>query len=365
MSRRKIIVTVAVAAMLVLAGCSTGTGGLDDTTTEEPTTVETTTVETTTAEDGFAYPSGLSEEGITNPNELASGYQDAVLATSFEGELSIEAYMGGESRARTNDIQYDGQSALAVRDRGELEKLYATSDGEFTYTMYGEADKANYAKYDRDMDRALEEYVGDRSIVVVVLNSATLSFEGIESHNGEEVAHYTIDSVSGDWVQSLESVHGVSSVDSIDGDIYIDSDGVVHSMEYTITGPEHEVSTSFELSHVGDTTVEEPSWLSEAQENGLYLTNFQSHDGYISFEVASGSIESGTMAIVDTRDARYPPADIEQTINESSTVYMTVQDGSLTVTTNDPGSGELDTGQQFISMFGDGEIVYQTGVNLQ
>ncbi len=252
---RKQIAAVAVAALLVFAGCSAGgTGGA------------TTAPETTAAGDDPVYDSPLDAQTVAQTHESVvrdagtftlvstsnqtQGGQSFGVESSTAVDLASGAYFSRQE-ARGQTVEQFGFG------NGTAFQRVSTGSGQTQYMIPQQAPNTSQLAGSQ-----LESFVG------------TFSF----SHTGTETVDGTDTHVyEADGVEDLnQSAPGFASLDtenvtSMSAQVYVTSDGLVKQFGYSMTlstsNGEASVSTEQQYVDVGSTTVSEPAWLDEARAN--------------------------------------------------------------------------------------------------
>jgi hypothetical protein len=258
------IAAIAVASLLIFAGCSAGGDG-GATTTPAP---ETTTVpgDTTTApDDGPIYESPLDAATVAQNHEAA--VRDA---GTFTLESTSNQSQGDQSFSVTSSIAADrstGEYRSEQNASSRLVETYGYGNG----TAYQRLEFSGETQYvvPRQTPNASQLATGDiRSFV----NAFEFEHVGSESVDGTPTDVYE---ASG--FESLnQSAPGFGDLDeenvtSIDARVYVTDDGLVKQFEYGLTVDTEQGDASIAVQQryvgVGSTTVEAPPWLDEAREN--------------------------------------------------------------------------------------------------
>jgi hypothetical protein len=262
---RKQIATIAVAALLVFAGCSAGGDGAATTTAPEPTGDAPTT--TTAGSGGDAvYESPL--DAATVADNHASLVRDAntftLVSTSNQSQgpqtITVESSIAANLES--------GEYYSVQNASGQTVEVYSYGNGTaYQRTSFGSGDTS----YSTPRQTTNTSQLAGTQVESFV-NAFTFSHAGTESVDGAEAHVYE---ASG--VETLnESAPGFSGLDtenvtSIDAHVYITDDGLVKQFEYSLAvdtqNGEASISVRQQYVDVGSTTVEAPAWLDEAREN--------------------------------------------------------------------------------------------------
>lgn len=245
--RRKLIMVLAVGCLVALAGCS---GAFMD---DKPTLEDT------------SYPDGVSDTG-TNVSALAESHSDGLENQSFT--LRIELNQNGSERNESATVRAavgadrDRVNATVVQDEGgqstylTAEKRYVRSvtDGETSYRVSDRSpEAAQFVTATYSGATYLESFAGGVN--------ANFTPTGVTVENGTTLIELAAD---GSNVSTSDA-----EVTDYEATMLVDEQGVVHQFDVSVQteseNGERSISLSMTLSDVGETTVEEPSWLDEAQ----------------------------------------------------------------------------------------------------
>lgn len=245
--RHSALQLLAICSLVALAGCTGGLPGGD-----EPTL------------DDVSYPDGVSENG-TNVSALSTAHGEALANESFG--LTVDASVNAS--AINQSIRIDA-AVGADRDNvradtnagGQRTSIYLTPE-----TRYSRTETDDGATYDaRDRAHASMQFVPASYSGANYLDQ----FAGMANATPTDVRE-----VNGTTLIVLEA-DGSTATDNesanlvdYDATLLVDEQGVVHSMTVELAaasgGQRSTTRFSMEIYDVGETTVEEPSWLDEAR----------------------------------------------------------------------------------------------------
>lgn len=261
---RKQIAAIAVAALLVFAGCSAGGDG--GATTAPGTDAPTDGTTTESGSDGGApvYESPLDATTVAQNHDtvLRDAGTFTLVSTSNQSQ-------GGQSLGVTSSV-------AANVDSGEVYSEQNANDRVVEVYSYG-----NGTAYQR-----LELSSGETQYTVPPQppNASQIAGGQLQSfvsafaldHAGSE----TVDGASTDVYEAsgVEDVNesafpqlDVENVSSADASVYVTEDGLVKQFGYSLTvateNGEATIAVQQQYTEVGSTTVEQPPWLDEAREN--------------------------------------------------------------------------------------------------
>lgn len=254
---------VLVVVLAFLAGCSAlGTPG--DTQTVTPAPVP----ESTETTDRSPLPPGVTGNGVTDPEALAQAHVSAVKGLSYtwhDRVVVLRVNSGGDSEIRQrahvqNETRFDYWTNRREADRDSAFSYlgtfseYADSSGRYTRS----AERGDLI-YEQVPHRTARQRIGQRARSSIVqylsVENATVAVTVVDGSRHYEITADDYSLPSG-WVVQNYTVTAVVS-----------PDGLVRSLNasYERTrGRERQwISYSFRYSAIGNTTVEEPAWVSQ------------------------------------------------------------------------------------------------------
>jgi len=276
---RQSLLVLAVAAMLVLAGCS-GTGGSDPEASagEAPGATET--------------PADQPEATISDPTELSGVSEDDVNATalfvSHARTLANESSYATSDTYRIEERGSDNESVTTKRlrsSRSQQRSLYAIdrrsavgegtrTDNRTTYwlvedgsaTVYNRYESDGSVSYETDDDpyRNFTTFYRQSSVYdqTTLLFNFELSYDGTVDRDGRTLFRFTADSFA-------EGSSFVGNATDPSATVLVDGNGIVRSAEWNVDvtrdGRSVTITYSYQVDDVGDTSVEEPDWLDDAR----------------------------------------------------------------------------------------------------
>jgi hypothetical protein len=260
---RKQIAAIAVASLLIFAGCSTGGDG--GTTTAAPETTTAPGDTTTETDDGPIYDSPLDAATVADNHE--SAIRDA---GTFTLESTSNQSQGDQSFSVTSSVAADVSTGEYFSEQNASNRLVQTY-GYGNGTAYQRVQFSGETQYmiPQQSPNASQLASGDLKSFV---NAFEFEHAGTESVDGTTTHVYE---ASG--FESLnQSAPGFGDLDeenvtSIDARVYVTGDGLVKQFEYglTVDTEQGEASIAIEQRYVevGSTNVEQPPWLDDAREN--------------------------------------------------------------------------------------------------
>jgi hypothetical protein len=260
---RKQIAAIAVASLLIFAGCSAGGDG--GTTTAAPETTTAPGDTTPETDDEPIYESPLDAATVADNHE--SAISDA---GTFTLESTSNQSQGDQSFSVTSSVAADLSSGEYFSEQNASNRLVQTY-GYGNGTAYQRLQFSGETQYmiPQQSPNASQLASGDLKSFV---NAFEFEHAGTESVDGTTTHVYE---ASG--FESLnQSAPGFGDLDeenvtSIDARVYVTGDGLVKQFEYglTVDTEQGEASIAIEQRYVevGSTNVEQPPWLDDAREN--------------------------------------------------------------------------------------------------
>ncbi len=221
---------------------------------------------------------------------IETGHFETLSTESFTASLSfrLSTVRDGENRSvfvnRTVAVDRTDDRALAtgalVRANGAaLETTTYTANGTTaerrvlstpnrTATEY----RSDTAPYDGAVRPVNASSVLDRSLVQSLGSDVDWTFAGTETVDGDRVSRFeasgrNVTGFAADEAVAANVTEG-ESIDAVSASVLVDERGVVRSFRYSLAterdGRPFSVTLTLSVSGVGETTVEEPDWLSKA-----------------------------------------------------------------------------------------------------
>jgi hypothetical protein len=252
MSGRRYAAVVAVAAMLVLAGCGAGGGG-DGSSGDGGGPTATATVTPTPTPETVEYPAGLSEDGFENATLFLERHRGA-LTSGPSYAVRMDVTVGSETQTLRASTDPETERIRSQTERnGDLDYDIYYADGT-QYVRQVNDGSGTYGTTDATFRSAAEGLNGGQFLTTVVL--LNLSATGVTTENGQTVVTYEI-------LGPRSTSEGIAEAD---GTVRVNAEGRLVAFEYDLVSTEgREVSVTWERTGVGETTVEEPDWLEQAQ----------------------------------------------------------------------------------------------------
>jgi hypothetical protein len=285
---RPVAAPLALAAMLVLAGCNIGTGGgPDETPTLTPAPIpdgERAAAADTSGPggprlvDGRRLAPGLRTGGVADPFALASAHHDRLSGRSFTRADSRTVVDGnGTLRATRTDIAVARGGTPFLLTRSSVSAPRYDVDAPYSDTMlYHDGDAAFYrlvaadnVTYGADAGAAPAEVEADRTGRDAVLGLlTTFRWEVTRLNIGDE-RRYRLESTAVVAPDALDDAYLLTAPRDAEVRMLVGPDGRVYRyrLEYETTydGRRAGVTETARWSDVGTTTVDPPGWLDRAR----------------------------------------------------------------------------------------------------
>lgn len=266
---RRVGLTVAVALLVTLAGCSgLGLGG-DGTGPGDGTG----------AGDGYGV-SGDELEGTTLADSTAAGVESAGTYTTEQSSTVVGSQQGTEfitEATTTTRVDFDAgqgfresQQTQTSGNRSQEVASAVYTDGDTSYRQRMAGGNVTYDTQEGESTglggvRPVNVTAFDQNYAPII-DGMAWEQDGTEQTDGTTVTAYTATGVEN---QSQLGLGQDTTIDGVSGSLLVDGDGIIRgiSLDYDIESGESTTSLDAEitLTDVGSTDVEEPEWLSEAQ----------------------------------------------------------------------------------------------------
>lgn len=254
---------VALAALLLLAGCSLGGPGTDESpggTAESPAT------------GSFTYPAGFDADGVTNRTAATRGHREQLLASSGfavtydanvtePGNTTTVSYAqavetGSEEVHWRMNVSSGGQTGSRAQ--------YYANDTVYSRTNAVGSDAPRYGNQSNEY--ALGPFTGLDFVRPALVDVSYGSSEET-THDGTPAVVYSdasIESTTGLFGQGTDP----ANVSEFSATLVVGDDGIVRELRYSATvtndGTARTVEVTVTVTDVGETTVSRPAWVSEA-----------------------------------------------------------------------------------------------------
>ncbi len=239
--------SIAVVAVLVLAGCA-GLGG-------GPATIDPAEA---------AYPDGFGMDGITNASTAVQGHA-ATLDSPYRVEFRLvqsgargTVTTRGTIRARPGDEQALTRLNQSSGSSAQELRIYQADGGVYVYR----GTEQTYA-YESEEGAFQRPVYADRRTFVGMLDALSLEATTIRTVDGTQVIEYSVTDVESRRI-------GANTTDA-SGTVTVAETGQIRSMDLSFTqslsGVERETSFEYTVTPGANVTVERPDWIDMATTN--------------------------------------------------------------------------------------------------
>lgn len=277
-------VVVALALLLVSAGCLGGGGGDDAAVSGGDGASSSGGSDGGQSDDSG---DGASSSGDSGADDGELELTDAEQALRDAGSFTVVwTYSGVDERGVETDVtqefyvNLDEERSLTTisstqngqSDGGSMQQFFV--DG-VTYVRSGPADSPTYFSYEQQTSDPLATAIAFSQARAYGAND-DLSFEGSETYDGVSVERYELSEASSQLVQA-GSAAGAGSpgagdmrITDFHYTVLVDEDGLSRYESWSFEGETEDGQTisgqwEYSLTDVGSTTVDDPEWFAEAQ----------------------------------------------------------------------------------------------------
>lgn len=252
---RNVLAVVAVASLLLLAGCSGSSGGGTTSPAGEVTDPDSAAV---------GQPVGTSDAGIENASALVAATGQRLAETDYAVRFGLRQESGSQQLNVTQRIRSsldDERRRYRFDSSGETNVAFvadgtryiqATSDGETTYTS------RELGQPFADV-HAVEMLDGAESLGGI-LRSGTFERAGTVKRDGRTLVRFDLTAFEG-------AGEGTTVVEA-NATVLVGADGVVYSAARHVVLEEDGTTTRFDqtfrIEALGDVSVERPEWVDQA-----------------------------------------------------------------------------------------------------
>lgn len=318
---RKHILSVSLAVLVLLSGCS---GVLPGGETETPTTTNST------PEDGETLPPGVTSSGVQDWNALLQSHSTTLQSTSFSMEMSSEVTQQNETSSQSTSASYQADPQKAVQHQSsngiEIDSyLDTTVNQNESFTRYASENETIYKKSPAS---SLSQLTRARTIGQL----ATLyNFEV----QGSGDTHQLVSTGVKNQTQLNQAIG--AEVSSSELRLTVTDDGVIKEMQYDVeTSSGATLALDLTFSDIGSTTVSEPAWFSEAQNNYIDAQLSVSDNGeYLVLDYNQGvTIDEGSRVFLMSSTLRQGTTNT--TLEPGNTYYVQPNEGNIQITSEPP-----------------------------
>lgn len=253
--------SVLVVLLLLTAGCN---GGSPNTTAPPSTTTPggTTTPTGTTTTPGDAFPEGYSQSGITgDAATLIDGHYATLNDTSYTADYLVNRQ--GQAEQGTYRVDHAAGAAYArqVPSGQPAVEAYTATRGETVYQTTLRPGNVSYQQ--GSLSFAAFHSRSRPALAIQSFEFVNWTYDGTTTENGTELLVYTVTGIDTSERANIDPAR----ISNLSGRMAVTRDGRIVEFRWSATVDDgSSVVYEYSLSEVGGTTVSEPGWLSEAQE---------------------------------------------------------------------------------------------------
>lgn len=257
---------VALAALLLLAGCSLGGSGGPGTDQSPGGTADSP------AAGSFTYPAGFDADGVTNDTAATRGHRETLLASSGfavtydasvtePGNTTTVTYV---QSVETGSEEVHWRMNVSSGDRAGSRAQYYANDTVYSRTNSVGSDSPTYGN--RSHEYALGSFTGLDFVRPALVDVSYGSSEETTRAGVPAVVYSdaSVESTAGLFGQGTDP----ANVSEFSSTLVVGDDGIVRELRYSATvtngGTDRTVEVTVTVTDVGETTVSRPSWVSEA-----------------------------------------------------------------------------------------------------
>jgi hypothetical protein len=280
---RRVLIALALASMIVVAGCSSGPSGTDTMTTTAPDDgTDTPGDDTDTPGDGDdtatpdegtetatppsdGAPPGVNADGSVNTSALQAAHYTVLQGSSFRADVTEEGgpdpitftLYNGTSAARLDIEQAAGDGTLELYLSENVITSFNGSESPPKTYSYGSTSEQFGAVFAYAILFRL--YPGQQ------LDVGTFEEDGTVTRDGEELTRLSATGVNETAVEEGQFGADNATLTDMSGELLVRSDGLVRETSLDLSFDDGRSQTlSFALSGLDDTTADEPDWIDEA-----------------------------------------------------------------------------------------------------
>ena len=264
---RQVVVTTAVAAVVLLAGCSMLLGG-DGATPAPSPTPEATPTDTPTPVplEEREFPDGYGPDGVENAETAAGTHVETMTGyDSYRFRFDVRVSSGnGTDDAFVYLTSVDGENgkALELRDDGEVTR-YQYYEDDRVYVRVVSGDEEAYNATDQQFGRA--RLAGNQFLDPLLEYVEYGEAELVSTDNGT-VYRYTSERVTEPGT-ILSADISEAEIRSFEVELLVHEDGYIRGAKYVVVTEDGSgLEAVATVDSIGEVTVTRPDWYDEAAE---------------------------------------------------------------------------------------------------
>lgn len=333
---RRVLAALGLAVLLTTAGCSAlPFGGNDNPLSDENPGVDT----------DVEYPPGVTDAGVENQSDLLSVHHNRLSAEgSFTLEHSQTVSEGDEVvQTQSRELKLNNRSALVVTQQDGETTERAWSNGSQTVqevSVQTEDGEKKTRPVVREGAFNVGPYMSERAVSSVVVGF-DYQTKATEELRGQTVFKLTSTSTADENV--LKDTYRASAIRNASSTLWVNSQGQILKMDVTVdmldqNGQRVTVEDTYTVKNVGETTVGEPDWVTQAREDATKFSGELSDDQqYLEITHEGGEPLDGALLQVYVADNQLRTT-TDLTISEGDTLYAYVtEEGDFMLKKTPPG----------------------------
>lgn len=337
---RRALAALGLAVLLTTAGCSAlPVGGNDNPLGDDGTT------DGPASEADAKYPPGVTDNGIENASDLLSVHHNRLGAEgSFTLDFSQTVTQDGEVVSnRSRDVKMNNQTAMAIvmQDGETTERTWSNGSQTVQELSVKLEDGSTETRASvRPGAFGVRRYMSERSVSTVI-TAMEYENEGTETLRGKTVFKLNSTGISDKNI--LEDAYSAAAIRNADATVWVTPKGQILKMDVSVDmldqdGQRTTVDNTYEIKNVGQTSVNEPNWVTEARSDATKLNGeLSENQRYLKITHEGGQpIEDGLLQVYVSGNQLRETTDL--TISEGDTVYAYVtEEGQFMLTATPPG----------------------------
>jgi flagellin FlaA/flagellin FlaB len=262
-SRQSVAITIVIAALVAVAGCTSGMLEDPSGTNEDPSGTDSSTNKTL---DDLSLPDGTSEEAVENGSALAAAHTSALSETGYTVEVTALLSSGQESENSTYVVRRDTETGelyqrVVQESGGDEQRRFAYANATATYEKRG----TDSPSYDVNRDTTSDDQATNNVVnaVETLVPAGNWTDPSVVSVDGQTLVEYDFAGIPSD-----AEFFQPETVTNASGSLLVDQQGVVHRVTLNVTqerdGTVSETDIDYRVAELGDVSVEKPDWVSTA-----------------------------------------------------------------------------------------------------
>ena len=264
---RRVVVTTAVAAVVLLAGCSMLLGG-DGATPAPSATPEAAPTDTPTPVplEEREFPDGYGPDGVENAETAATTHVETVTGyDSYRFRFDVRVSSGNgtdDAFVYLTSVDQENGRALELRDDGEVTR-YQYYEDDRVYVRVVSGDEETYNATDQQFGRA--RLAGNQFLDPLLEYVEYGEAEPVSTDNGT-VYRYTSERVTEPGT-ILSADISEAEIRSFEVELLVHEDGYIRGAKYVVVTEDGSgLEAVATVDSIGEETVTRPDWYDEAAE---------------------------------------------------------------------------------------------------